>query len=73
MSIKMLPDGRMRAHDAAAYLGISYHALAQHRTRGTGPLFVKVGRIFYFKKDLDDWIHANRRKKTEGEINDSST
>ena len=65
MNIKMLPDGRMRASDAAIYLGISYHSLAQHRTRGTGPLFVKIGRIFYFKSDLDSWLNDHRKKQTE--------
>lgn len=64
--ITMYPDGRMRAEDAALYLGINSKALAQHRTRGTGPLFVKVGRIFYFKSDLDNWLNDHRKKQTEG-------
>lgn len=58
--IKMLPDGRMRVPDAAAYLGLSIQTLAMKRCDGTGPTFVKRGRVFYYKDDLDAWLQAGR-------------
>jgi hypothetical protein len=27
-----------------------------HASRGTGPNFIKSGRVFYFRADLDDWL-----------------
>jgi hypothetical protein len=71
----MLPDGRMDTETAAAYLGYAPKTLANWRPLGMGPRFVKLGRIFYFRADLDDWIVAHgrasstaqaRRAKEEG-------
>ena len=30
------------------------------RCNGTGPKFVKLGRIFYFREDLDAWLQRCR-------------
>ena len=49
----VLPDGRMDRKNAARYLGLSVKTLAMHASRGTGPSFVKRGRVFYFQEDLD--------------------
>ena len=57
----IFPDGRMTARSAATYLGLSASTLAIHRCRGTGPRFIKRGRIFYFKEDLDAWLNAAGR------------
>lgn len=56
------PDGRMDTTNAALYLGLSAKTLAMKRCQGTGPRFVKRGRVFYFKEDLDAWINANGRQ-----------
>jgi hypothetical protein len=56
--IKILPDGRMTARSASMYLGIAYRTLANHRTNGTGPKFIKRGVVYYFKEDLDEWLTA---------------
>lgn len=64
MDIAMFPDGRMTASDAAAYLGIAPKTLAMKRSNGTGPKFVKRGRVFYFKDDLDEWLRAGRASST---------
>jgi hypothetical protein len=61
MSIKMFPDGRMDAKNAAIYLGLKAKTLATMRGSGTGPKFIKRGRIFYFKGDLDAWINSQGR------------
>ena len=55
-----LEDGRMTASAAAKYLGFSIRTLATWRWHKQGPPYIKCGRIFYFKKDLDDWIKQTR-------------
>lgn len=54
--IVILHDGRMTAANAARYLGYSEAALANMRLAGTGPKFIKPGRIFYYRADLDEWL-----------------
>ena len=56
-----LADGRMTTASAAAFLGLSVSTLATMRSKGTGPRFIRMGRIFYFQSDLEDWIGANPR------------
>ena len=58
--IEIFPDGRMDCKNAARYLGLKEKTLAMMRTRGRGPHFIKRGRIFYFKADLDAWLNAGR-------------
>ena len=62
--VQILPDGRMDTKNASTYLGLSTKTLAMMRCSGTGPQFVKRGKIFYFKTDMDDWIHLGRAKST---------
>ena len=54
--VMIFPDGRLDTQNAADYLGLSVKTLAMMRCNGTGPKFIKRGRIFYFKEDLDEWI-----------------
>jgi hypothetical protein len=63
-NIEILPDGRMDTKNAATYLGCSTHTLAIRRSKGTGPKFIKRGRIFYYKNDLDEWLQAGRATST---------
>jgi len=63
-NIDVLPDGRMSADNAAAYVGLSKKTLAMYRWRGIGPKFVKRGKVFYFKTDLDKWLRAGRAGST---------
>jgi hypothetical protein len=63
-NIKILTDGRMDAKNAAAYLGLSIKTLAMQRWRGNGPAFVKRGRVFYYREDLDQWLRAGRGTST---------
>lgn len=60
----MQPDGRMIGDDAAAYIGLSPKTLAKYRVDGIGPPFVKLGRVYYFKEDLDAWIQARKVSTT---------
>jgi predicted DNA-binding transcriptional regulator AlpA len=58
------PDGRMDRKNAARYLGLSVKTLAMHASRGTGPKYVKLGRVFYFRHELDTWIKAGEARST---------
>lgn len=58
--VVVLPDGRMDPKNASTYCGLSVKTLAMKRCNGTGPRFVKLGRIFYFREDLDTWLQQCR-------------
>ena len=58
--VVVLPDGRMDPKNASTYVGLSEKTLAMYRCKGTGPKFVKRGRIFYFREDLDAWLQRGR-------------
>ncbi|MCI5136834.1 MAG: DNA-binding protein [Candidatus Electrothrix sp. AR1] len=64
----MYPDGRMNAKNAARYLGLEEKTLAMKRSDGTGPCFIKRGRIFYFKEDLDAWINECSRARSTAQL-----
>ncbi len=59
--VVILPDGRLDVRNASTYLGLSVKTLAMMRCQGTGPRFIKRGRIFYYLEDLDDWIAQAKR------------
>jgi len=61
---KVFPDGRMDAKNAALYCGLSVKTMAIKRCQGNGPTYVKLGRIFYFKADLDSWLSEGRVNST---------
>jgi hypothetical protein len=61
ISIAIYPDGRLDTKNAALYLGYKEKTLAMMRGNGTGPKFLKRGRVFYFKEDLDKWLNAVER------------
>lgn len=63
-AIQPYPDGRLSAKDAATYTGLSQYTLANLRMNGKGPRFVKLGRVFYFQKDLDEWIQEGVAQST---------
>ena len=52
------------ANEAAAMLGVSSRTLANWRTQGIGPAFVRVGavrsRTLYRIDDLNTWLDHNR-------------
>jgi hypothetical protein len=63
VTVIILPDGRMDRRNAALYCGISEKTLAMHACRGTGPEFVKRGKVWYFKEALDRWILSGKGQK----------
>ena len=64
VGVVVLPDGRMDTKSAANYIGLSDKTLAMKRCNGTGPAFVKRGRVFYYREDLDQWLKAGRVAST---------
>ena len=63
--VRIYPDNRMRARDAAQYLGLSYKVLATQRTQGSGPPYYKAGKfVFYKRDDLDEWMDSCRTTST---------
>jgi len=64
--INMFPDGRLDSKNAAIYLGFSEKTLAMMRCQGTGPEYIKRGRIFYFKTDLDKWVMKTGKRISTG-------
>ena len=68
VSVKIYPDGRMNTKNAALYLGFEEKTLAMKRSDGTGPSFIKRGRIFYFKEDLDAWINEAKKARSTAQL-----
>ena len=64
LNVTVLPDGRMDAKNTATYCGLSVKTLAMKRCDGSGPKFVKRGRVFYFREDVDHWLGAIRVRST---------
>ncbi|NCO59802.1 MAG: hypothetical protein COZ11_16060 [Deltaproteobacteria bacterium CG_4_10_14_3_um_filter_51_14] len=64
----MFPDGRLDTKNAALYLGLEEKTLAIKRNNGTGPLYVKRGRIFYLRKDLDAWISEGKKARSTAQM-----
>lgn len=64
IGVVILPDGRLDVKNAASYCGLSVKTLAMKRCAGTGPKFVKLGRVFYYREDLDAWLRAARVTST---------
>ena len=64
VAVTILPDGRMDSYNASLYTGYSQKTLAMMRCNGTGPPYVKRGRIFYYKSDLDEWMLSARTQST---------
>ena len=66
-ALQILPDGRLDTRNAARYLGCSPKTLAHMRCSGKGPSYLKPGRVFYFRHDLDEWLagHGLRRSTAQ--------
>ena len=64
VEVHILPDGRMDTTNSADYVGLSLKTMAMKRSNGTGPKFIKRGRIFYFKEDLDEWLMQEGKRSS---------
>jgi len=74
ITVDITPDGRLRAGDAAAYLGIKPRTLAAWRAKGRGPRFRKFQQqlVFYHKDDLDQWIASQTLAQSTAELRPGS-
>ena len=61
-----VPHRKLRAPDAAAYLGIGKSTLDKLRMSGNGPVYSKLGDkiVIYDIADLDVYAAARRRRST---------
>jgi len=64
-NINVLADGRTDCRGAAHYTGYSEKTLACWRSLGRGPRFIKRGRVWYFLRDLDQWLAEGARGTAE--------
>jgi hypothetical protein len=64
LEVVIFPDGRLDTANASKYVGLSVKTLAMMRSSGKGPKFLKPGKIFYYKEDLDDWLNAPGRSRS---------
>lgn len=62
VDFEIFPDGRMDTTNTAAYIGHEIHTLAQWRYEKKGPPYVKLGRIYYYKEEVDKWIKSKQVK-----------
>ena len=64
------------ANEAAAMLGVSSRTLANWRSQGIGPAFVRIGavhsRTLYRLDDLKAWLDANRVENPDPKDNEDS-
>jgi len=64
LSIQEYPDGRLDTWNAAKYTGYAVKTLAMMRSKGSGPTYIKRGKVFYFRDDLDAWLRAGKTTST---------
>jgi hypothetical protein len=64
IKIVAYPDGRLDTENAARFLGLSPKTLAIMRSEGTGPSFIKRGRVFYYLDDLQAWMEQRPRVRS---------
>jgi predicted DNA-binding transcriptional regulator AlpA len=58
-------DTLLNQKQAAHVLGLSVRTLERHRVAGTGPRWVRLGRLVkYRQSDLTAWIESNVRAST---------
>lgn len=58
-------DALMTGREAAALVRLSERTMERHRTAGTGPRYIALGRaVRYRRRDLHDWIERGTRQST---------
>lgn len=65
---------RLRASEAARYVGLAESTLAKMRIRGDGPCYSKAGAriVVYDRRDLDQWLQGRLRRSTSDAGNSSA-
>ena len=59
----------MSERKVAEYLGLTPRALQSWRTRGGGPIYLRIGHrtVRYSQADLEAWLEARRFGNTDEE------
>ena len=61
----MVADDLLDQEQLARLIGTSRNNLAQLRFRGTGPRYIKRGRIILYRRSaVDEWLDAGERTST---------
>ena len=61
MSMGLEMGKKLTTREAAAYVGIKKSTLQKYRTEGTGPRFIKLGKVVsYDQIDCDRWIEEHK-------------
>ena len=53
--------------EAAEYLRLSQRTLERYRLAGTGPAYIRAGRILYSRAALEDWVASRTFRSTSEE------
>lgn len=62
VSTEVIPSSEM----PSLFPGTTEGSWAQHRYRGTGPRFVKIGRkVFYRREDVATWLDSQAKNRTD--------
>ncbi len=57
--------GHFDVDAAARYIGVSKSFLNKARLSGSGPAFLKLGRLVVYRQaDIDAWLDSRRRHST---------
>jgi predicted DNA-binding transcriptional regulator AlpA len=67
-------DLLLNQRQAAHILRLSVRTLERHRVAGTGPRFVRLGRLVRYREaDLADWVREGLRFSTSEEFDGPSS
>ncbi|WP_370645824.1 helix-turn-helix transcriptional regulator [Corynebacterium sp. ACRQP] len=59
VDVDAVPVYAVNTEDAASFVGLSVKTLANMRSDGTGPKYLKVGsKVLYRVRDLENWIDS---------------
>jgi predicted site-specific integrase-resolvase len=55
----------LNTKEAAKRLRVSARTLEKWRVQGTGPVFLKIGRLCFYTEDaITAWLNSRRREST---------
>lgn len=54
-------EKRLTEDELCARLGVKKSTLATWRCKGTGPAYLKIGRIAYRLTDVEEWENLRRK------------
>ena len=55
----------MNTDEMCEYLGISESTLYKYTSKGKIPHFKPMGKVYFSRKEIDEWIKSSRVKEIE--------